>query len=276
MPTELAAVRNNNVSYREAIIGNCESGQGFCSGTLCGETRSCNSCTSDCIYEITPVNSPSCTEPAIYAWHDIDSNVLETPPISVPSDGQFILAARAWNVTGTLYQYEYALYNMNSNQGADSFAVPLPTDLCAEDLINVETYAGFHDIAYHSGEQAYHDSVDWEWDATSGWLTWTIQSGSTNALSWGTLYNFRFFVHRAPNDPSNNPKNVTIGLYGSSSTVSGASLAPVAATSTHRACCYGGDSCMLTTECFCDDLEGVWVSNSSSCTPGPCAMRPGE
>jgi hypothetical protein len=27
-----------------------------------------------------------------------------------------------------------------------------------------------------------------------------------------------------------------------------------------RVCCYGGDSCMVTTECHCDELSGVWLS----------------
>lgn len=39
-----------------------------------------------------------------------------------------------------------------------------------------------------------------------------------------------------------------------------------------RACCYGGDQCMVTTECYCDELSGVWLSGYSSCVYSPCSM----
>lgn len=184
-------------------------------GTVTCETdANCNdsdSCTTDyCVIEPPDVEgscqhtctSASCTtcclgfkEPAIHAWQASDSSVVETD-IPVSNDGKFILAAKAWNVSGCVWEYEYALYNMNSDRSAWKFRVPLPTDLSADDLeaIRISGVAGFHDISYHSGEP--YSDTDWAVTVESGSITWATTDYTTNpdanALRWGTLYNFGF------------------------------------------------------------------------------------
>ncbi len=308
MPGESTAVRGNNVSFKSATVGSCQSGLGFCSGSLCEETRDCQG-TCECVHSITPFDSPTCQEPAIHAWHDIDSSVVETE-FSVTGDGKFILAAKAWPVGEGLYQYEYALYNMNVNRAAGKFSVQLPTNFSSGERTAIAASAGFHDISHHSGDGVVcpsgctcsggsnnglscddppdcpggactggtfidFDGTDWPPTVVSGLISWETTAYTTsqnaNALRWGTLYNFRFVAPRKPLSTS------TVTVYpfktGTPSSVTGTSLAPNA--DPLRACCYGGDSCEVDTEDECNELSGYWT-NSTSCYTAGCAMRPGE
>jgi len=228
------ATRNNNVSYNDATVGSCD--PNLCTGPICGvfclADRSCAGC-GDCVYPLTfPVGAPSfCQQPAIRAWKDSDPNVFESDPIPDHSPGQiggqFILAAKARSVVaGCLWEYEYALYNMNSDTSAGSFRVPLPTGLSPVDLQDIRDSAGFHDISYHSGE--IWDGTDWTATVVSGSITWATtethtQNPNANALRWGTLYNFRFEAKRAPVYDA----TVTIGLFKTApDSVPGVSVAP--------------------------------------------------
>ncbi len=253
-------------------------------GEECEIESECNdsdSCTNDacveidddpltisCEYTCTDACLKCCKEPAIKAWKKADSSVVETvfQEISGGSalDGKFFLAAKASHVSGCTYEYEYALYNMNSYRGAKAFKVP--TSILSSDLTN----RGFHGIAYHSGEP--YDAYPWVDSVSGGYVAWSIDSGnsSNNALNWGTLYNYRF---RAPGAHVTATVHVYLNVAesGRADYLTGTSIGPPPA----RACCYDGDSCMVTTECHCDELPGVW-SEFTSCNPGPCAMRSGE
>jgi hypothetical protein len=208
-----------------------------------------------------------CQEPAIHAWQESDSSVVETP-ITVYNDGQFILAAKAWNVEECVWEYEYALYNMNSDRSAKSFSVPLPTDLSPDDLDPIEASAEFHGISYHSGEQSVHDGTDWDVAVESGSVTWSIHSGSTNALGWGTLYNFRFETERAPNSTL---EAVTIELFksGTPSCVTGDSKVPGALSTGGGACCKG-NGCSFTTQSCCTSQSGGFLGTGETCTSPDC------
>lgn len=82
--------------------------------------------------------------PAIYAWQDADPAV-DVAEIQVPGDGRFLLAARATDLGGGVWHYEYALLNQSSDRSARSFAVPFT-------LGGSPTNTGFHDVDYHSGD----------------------------------------------------------------------------------------------------------------------------
>lgn len=139
---------------------------------------------------------------AIRAWRDNDPAVVETNVV-VPNDGLLILAARATHLGNGLWQYEYAIQNLNSDRSAGSFSVPAPTSKNITDL-------GFHDVPYHSGEP--YDGTDWPPVASDDQITWATPPHATNpnanALRWGTLYNFRFAVNAPPTSTT-----VTIGLF---------------------------------------------------------------
>ncbi len=157
------------------------------------------------------------TLPAIRAWRAMDPDVVETD-IEVPGDGLFILAAKATDLGGGQWAYEYALHNLYVHRSASWFSIPV-------EATSIITNAGFHDVNYHSGE--IYDGTDWSSAQSSQAISWATDTfgvnPNANALRWGTLYNFRF-VADAP--PVSTP--VTIGLFrpGPIGSVSAITLGP--------------------------------------------------
>lgn len=131
-------------------------------------------------------------KPAIRAWRDNDSFVVETD-IQIADDGLLILAAKSTDLGAGWWRYEYAVENLNSHRAGRSFSIPIDP---AGTIRNV----GFHDVAYHSGEP--YSSTDWTVSTTSSEIAWSTEDYSVNqnanALRWGTLYNFRFDANRQP------------------------------------------------------------------------------
>ncbi len=73
------------------------------------------------------------------------------------------------------------------------------------------TDIGFHDVDYHSGE--VYDNTDWSVSVTPSKVTWSSpatfpENPDTNALRWGTMYNFWIEVDVEPVEGE-----VTIGLF---------------------------------------------------------------
>ncbi len=141
--------------------------------------------------------------PAIMAWPANDPGA-QVRIVQVPSEGRFYLGWKTTDLGGGRWHYEYALYNLNSHRGANSFSVPNRGGT----LSNIE----FRDIAYHSGERQV--GTDWTNSTAGNAITWSTETWTTandltaNALRWSTLYNFRFDSTRPPTNG-----NVTIGLF---------------------------------------------------------------
>jgi hypothetical protein len=127
--------------------------------------------------------------------------------------GQVILGAKATDLGGGMWHYEYAMQNLNSDRSVSSFSVPSSDGL-------VVTNMGFRDVAYHSGD-GYNsapgsvvnfDGTDWTPASDSSEVSWTMVPAvpvqNSNALRWGTMYNFRFDCNSAPANGS-----VTLGLF---------------------------------------------------------------
>ena len=159
--------------------------------------------------DITLVGDTIREIPAIYAWQAEDPEVeivavdrvtdfageAADPPAAGQTYPDYSIVERfvaGWKVTltaagGLGYHYEYAIYNLNSDTSADGFSVEFPAPVAFEN-------AGFNAINHHSGEP--YDTSDWTIDADgpNGEITWTaVDAGTnTNALRWGTLYNFWF------------------------------------------------------------------------------------
>ncbi len=62
---------------------------------------------------------------------------------------------------------------------------------------------GFHDVDYHSGEP--YDPTDWSSTSSATEVEWASpetfeENQDTNALRWGTMYNFWFEVDFPPGD----------------------------------------------------------------------------
>jgi hypothetical protein len=145
-------------------------------------------------------------EPAIYAWKSVDPGVEILNVPNVESGGAktvFFLGFRVTDLGGGRWSYEYALQNLNSDQGASSFSVPVESKSLVTDI-------GFHDVNYHSGDP--FDGTNWPGIKADGEIRWATTPFATNvnanALRWGTLYNFRFVANTPP---VRGP--VTIGLF---------------------------------------------------------------
>jgi len=186
--------------------------------------------------------------PAIYAWaaSDPDALITEAP---VPGEGLFVVGAKATDIGGGFYAYEFAVYNMNSDRSGGSFSVPIPVG-------SIVRGAGFHDADYHSGEP--YDDADWSAVIEPDAVTWTTvpydQDVHANALRWATLYNFRFECSASPG-----PTSLTLGLFkpGTIPEVSIASTGPIDVIP-----CQGDDQC--------DD--GEFCTGSGRCVAGACVF----
>ncbi len=157
-------------------------------------------------------------QPAILAWQQADAGV-SISQIDVPGDGRLYVGLKTTNLGGGNFQYEIAVYNMNSHRSVQSVTVPLPGGG------TVVSNLGFHDVPYHSGEP--YDGTDWPGSSSSTQVSWATTPFGTNqnanAIRWGTLYNFRF---QANVDPSlitqltlglfrpGTPSSVTVNLTG--------------------------------------------------------------
>jgi hypothetical protein len=212
-----AGNQHNNASYREVLV----SGSG-----------------SSWTFALT---GPTVRErAAIEAWGDVDPAVSELD-VALPGEGRLVLALAVTDLGGT-WHYEYALYNMNSDDAVRSFSVPVPGGVT---LTNV----GFHDVEHRDGDGiggVSQDGTDWSVSVAGGAITWSTatfaEDPNGNALRWGTTYNFRFDADAPPQ-----PADVDLGLFksGGAYVVTGAQgPAPV-----------GGPSLA-----FCTDSDGAAAS----------------
>lgn len=177
--------------------------------------------------------------PAIHAWKAIDSSVVETS-VSTPEEpnaggdasGLVMVAARATDLGGGTWRYEYAVSNINSDRCVASVSVPVAVWLSVSNI-------GFRDIAYRDGDgcgstptsPVNFDGTDWPGQVSSGTVSWSVPPANplcnSNAIRWGTTYNFRFDVKAAPTGGE-----ITLGMFksveGLADSVSASSVVPSA------------------------------------------------
>ncbi len=193
---ELPSERYNNVSWRPMTVGSFASGG----------------------WNISFTGATVPQQSALQAWPNYESGVTLVN-IDVPNDGRMILGFKVTEtVPGSLWHYEYALYNMNSDRGAQLVNVPAS-------MTSVISNLGFHDVDYHSGEP--YSNTDWASAVNDDGVTWLTQSHASNpnanAIRWGSTYNFRFDCDRPPY-----PGTIKIGLFkpGSPANQNVAALVP--------------------------------------------------
>ncbi len=189
-----AGNQDNNASYRQVNV----SGSGSS-------------------WSISLAASTQREQPGIRAWQDNDPAVVETD-VRIPGEGLVILAAKATDLGGGIWHYEYAVQNLNSDRSIGSFTVPIDSSAI---VTNIE----FRDVDYHSGEP--YSGLDWPGSKVGGNVTWSTETFATNsdanAIRWGTMYNFRFDANVAPQ-----ATNVTLGIFkpGSPNSVTAATTGP--------------------------------------------------
>jgi len=242
---------DNNVSYKRATIT---------AGT----------------YAATVVGNMVVGQPAIKAWRDHglgvgqpDPSVVITPVV-VNNEGGMQIGHKATNLGGGLWRYDYAIFNFNIASGIGGFSIPMPLGT------NV-TGVGFHDVDYHSGEP--YDNTDWTSTLIPGSINWGspqtyAQNVNSNAIRWGTMYNFWFVANRPPATG-----NATITLFKphSPQSVTAALTVPqpcqVAGNVSMSGSPSGGDvarfiDCLtggntVGADCDCADLDNNHLLDSS-------------
>ncbi len=153
---------------------------------------------------------------AIDVWAGATQTILaeEIPVVEfVSPDGRCKLAAKATDLGGGVWHYEYALLNVDMDRKAGSFSVPIPGGASVSNV-------GFHAVAHHNEGVAGYNNDPWTWQVAGGAITWSTVA---NPIRWGTLYNFRFDADAEPGDVT-----VTLGMFesGTPGSVSGTSVGP--------------------------------------------------
>ncbi|MBX3396444.1 MAG: PQQ-dependent sugar dehydrogenase [Phycisphaerae bacterium] len=189
--------KDNNGSYRQVTMSGTGTNRTF---ALAGSTQR--------------------GEAGLRAWKDTDNTVTETD-VQIPSDGLVIVSAQATALGGGLFHYEYAIQNLNSHRGIKGVSIPVGTGGTVSNI-------GFRDVPYYDGDgedAVTRDGTDWTGQFSGGIVTWTMNDigANSNALLWGTMYNFRFDCNRAPTTG-----NMTLTLFrsGSPGSVTASTVVP--------------------------------------------------
>jgi hypothetical protein len=113
----------------------------------------------------------------------------------VSPDGRCVLPAKATDLGGNTWHYEYALLNIDMDRQVGMVSVPLAAGT------NV-TNVGFHAVRHHDEptntvdpDAVPIDNTPWASTVSSTAVTWVT---ATNPLRWGTMYNFRFDADTPP------------------------------------------------------------------------------
>ncbi|MBC7835425.1 MAG: hypothetical protein H7Y88_10055 [Phycisphaerales bacterium] len=161
-------------------------------------------------FAVTYQGAPETTIPAIFAWRDhglgagVPDPAVTIVEVDIPGEGRLIVGSKVTQSRGNVYHYEYAIYNLNSDRSAGTVSVPVPAGAGV-------TGVGFKDVDYHSGER--FSNTDWTSAVGAGAVVWSspetfAANPLTNALRWGSMYNFRFDSVLPPGDGE-----MTIGLF---------------------------------------------------------------
>ncbi len=156
--------------------------------------------TVDASNNLNLSGAPQTGIPAIRAWRAnglgagiVDTRVVDGQ-IDVPGEGRFLTATKVTDLGNGRWLYDYAVFNMNSDLSGGRLEIPVPDGV---DVTNI----GFHDVNYHSGE--LYDNTDWTATRTASSVRWNSpqtyqQNPNSNALRWGTMYNFWFEADQPP------------------------------------------------------------------------------
>ncbi len=141
---------------------------------------------------------------AIHAWASHGNGVGVPDPqvkytkVFDSDNGLFWVAYKVSDNGDGTWHYEYAVQNVNSHESGASFTVPVGSGVT---VTNVD----FHDVDYHSGDGTggvTYDGSDWSVTVGADSVIWATQieteSTSSNALRWGTMYNYRFDADSGP------------------------------------------------------------------------------
>jgi hypothetical protein len=177
----------NNGSYRECVVG-----------TL-----------SSTGYRLTMTGNTQLGKPAIFAWEE-NSDTVEIETVDLPGDGRLFVAHDVVDNGDGTWNYEYAIYNLTSDDSVNGFAIDAAA---GTNVIDRE----FHDVSSHSGED--YKTYNWAPSDSAGTIGWTTTEFSVdpdaNAIRWGTMYSFTIVSDAPPSDGT-----AQLELFKSNGTVS--------------------------------------------------------
>ena len=109
--------------------------------------------------------------------------------------GRLKVVAKAFDLGGGMWRYEYAVQNFDFDPRVRSFTVPLPPGV-------VPSNPGFHDPDQDA-------TNNWPATIAAGAISWTAPSDNA-AQDFGTLYNFRFTANAIPSALSGSSVNMKV------------------------------------------------------------------
>src|ERR1700741_2940292 len=161
-------------------------------------------------FTFSPVASTVRMHPAIQAWAATGATVNELEP-DPGNDGHWFMGYKVTNPSAGVWHYEYALFNMNLDRAIQSFSVPI----AGANVSSVNFHAPPQQPGWaHDGTvgDAGDSNKPWEITQDTSSVTWNTETFATdqnsNAIRWGTLYNFRFDADQPPQTA-----NATVGFF---------------------------------------------------------------
>jgi hypothetical protein len=137
--------------------------------------------------------------PAIDRWVSPSAREVSKSTADVQtSEGRVKVAAKATDLGGGLWRYDYAVMNLDfaraqtsgaepnlrvlNNNGFNAFSVPIGS-------------ATISNLVFSDGD--LDSANDWSSNISNGFVTWT-SANNANPLNWGTMFRFSFVTDKAP------------------------------------------------------------------------------
>jgi hypothetical protein len=214
-------------------------------------------------------------QPAIMAWKEFEPTVTITnivTPENANADPDLtvatvILGAKATDLGGGIWHYEYAIQNLDSDRSIGYFFVPVSNYVTVTNI-------GFHDVEYNNGDgvgSVTTDGTNWPGVQAVGNVAWsTVQTFAVNpngnAIRWGTLYNFRFDANI---EPHGSLVNATLGQFKVVNNLSAATVVPSTLVTCTKAdvdgnSLFDGNDITLFTKFFVNSA-GITPSQKCAC-----------
>jgi hypothetical protein len=154
-------------------------------------------------FSFSPVAATVRERSAVSAWTGAAFVDFNPAP---GTDGVGTVAYKVTNPSPGVWHYEYAVYNQNLDRAIQSFGVPVGSGVTLSNI-------GFHAPPQQPGwtfdgttGNTGFSNAAWSQAQTGGALTWSAetfaQNPNSNAIRWGTMYNFRFDSNRPPQTTS--------------------------------------------------------------------------
>jgi hypothetical protein len=139
--------------------------------------------------------------PAIYAWRDHGRGWFQPDEsvrivtVDVPGEGRFYVGSKARSIAPSLWKYEYAIFNLNSDQAAGGLEIGMSRNSSVSGVT-------FQAPRWHSGEAYGNDQWVW-WRMGEGSLRLRTaqthsQSPNDNAVRWGIMATMSFVSNAPP------------------------------------------------------------------------------